>query len=171
MIKTSLLIFITFWLGACTQLTSFHQYSSDSHLESGKWALLPFKNLAETPKASQRAESIVTSLLFSKGYQVDHYPETDKDDLADLLNDDKKQKNAAIWARKQGYRYLVSGDVTEWRYKTGLDADPSVGLSIRILDLEQDKVIYQRSGAKVGWGYSNLSTTAQKLLEKLLAEI
>jgi TolB-like protein len=169
--KTTLIIFISLWLGACTHLSLPSHRSSSSQLEAGKWALLPFKNLAETPKATERAESIISSLLYSKGYQVDHYPAVDKDNLVLLLNDDKKQKNARQWAEQQGYRYLVSGDVTEWRYKTGLDADPSIGLSIRITDLQAGKVIYQRSGAKVGWGYSNLSKTAQNLLKQLLSEL
>ena len=169
--KISLVILISFWLSACTPLSMSKPHSSGSQLETGKWALLPFKNLAETPKAHQQAESIITSLLYRKGYQVDHYPAVDKDDLVLLLDDDKRQQQARRWAEQQGYRYLVSGDVTEWRYKTGLDADPSIGLTIRITDLKQAKVIYQRSGAKVGWGYSNLSKTAQRLLEKLLSEL
>ena len=169
--KTSLVILMALWLSACIPTSISKPHSSGSQLEAGKWALLPFKNLAETPKAHQQAESIITSLLYSKGYQVDHYPAIDKDDLVLLLDDDKRQQQAKRWAEQQGYRYLVSGDVTEWRYKTGLDADPSIGLSIRIIDVQQNKVIYQRSGAKVGWGYSNLSKTAQSLLEKLLNEL
>ena len=169
--KNTLVILLALWLSACTPVSVSKHHSSSSQLEAGKWALLPFKNLAETPKANQQAESIITSLLFSKGYQVDHYPAVDKDDLVLLLNDDKRQQQAKRWAEQQGYRYLLSGDVTEWRYKTGLDADPSIGLSIRIMDTKTGKVIYQRSGAKVGWGYSNLSKTAQNLLEKLLNDI
>jgi len=169
--KISLVILISLWLSACIPASISTHHSSSSQLEAGKWALLPFKNLAETPKANQQAESIITSLLYNKGYQVDHYPAVDQDDLVLLLNDDKRQQQAKRWAEQQGYRYLVSGDVTEWRYKTGLDADPSIGLSIRITDVKQGKVIYQRSGAKVGWGYSNLSKTAQNLLKKLLNEL
>lgn len=169
--KISLIIFISLWLSACISAANSPHRSSGSQLEAGKWALLPFKNLAETPKANQQAESIITSLLYKKGYQVAHYPAVAQDDLVLLLNDDKRQQQAKRWAKQQGYRYLVSGDVTEWRYKTGLDADPSIGLSIRITDVKQGKVIYQRSGAKVGWGYSNLSKTAQNLLEKLLNDL
>lgn len=158
------------WLSACTHTTS-PKHSSTTLKTAGTWALLPFKNLAETPKAAERAESIISSQLFAKGYQITHYPAQNEDNLVLLLDDDKRVEKAKKWAEQQGYRYAITGDVTEWRYKTGLDADPSVGISIRILDLQNSTVIYNQSGSKVGWGYSNLSSTAQSLIQKLLANM
>lgn len=168
--KIITVMFMAVWLSACTHTTSAN-HSSFATKTAGTWALLPFKNLAETPKAAERAESITRSLLFAKGYQVTHYPAQNNDDLVLLLDDNKRVENAKKWAEQQGYRYAITGDVTEWRYKTGLDADPSVAISIRILDLQSSTVIYNQSGSKVGWGYSNLSSTAQGLIQKLLANM
>ena len=168
--KIITLIIAALWLSACTHTTT-PNYASLVLKSGGTWALLPFKNLAETPKAAERAESITSSLLFAKGYQLTHYPAQNEDDLVLLLDDNKRVETAKKWAEQQGYQYAVTGDVTEWRYKTGLDADPSVGLSIRVIDLQNNTVIYNQSGSKVGWGYSNLSSTAQGLIQKLLAGI
>ena len=158
------------WLSACSHVSA-PSHSTTISREAGTWALLPFKNLAETPKAAERAESIVSSILFAKGYQTTHYPAQNEDDLVLLLDDNKRLENARKWAQQQGYRYGITGDVTEWRYKTGLEADPSVGITVSIIDLQKGNVIYNQTGSKVGWGYSNLSSTAQSLLQKLLSGI
>ncbi len=163
-------IIMALWLSACSNV-SVPNYSTNPIKATGTWALLPFKNLAETPKAAERAESITSSILFAKGYRPTHYPAQNEDDLLLLLDDNKRLENARKWAEQQGFRYAITGDVTEWRYKTGLDADPSVGITISVIDLQSGEVIYNRTGSKVGWGYSNLSSTAQGLIQKLLIGI
>jgi hypothetical protein len=86
-----------------------------------------------------------------------------------LLLDDHLRYELAMQNAAQGdARYGITGAVHEWRYKTGLDGEPAVGLTLQVVDLPSGHVVWTASGAKTGWGYSNVSGTAEKLVAQLL---
>lgn len=147
------------------------QYTKDiAPLPVGtKWALLPMVNYAETPQAGQRAESILFTLLHRRGLtELRRYPASANDGLPDL-NDERRLEDATAWARAENIRYGVRGSVEEWQYKSGLDGEPAVGLSVQVVDVGSGRVIWSASGARSGWGYDTLSGTAQELLQDLVA--
>ncbi|MES1926964.1 hypothetical protein [Salinisphaera sp. T31B1] len=157
------------WLAGCA-VTDVHREERLS--ASARWAQLPIANYAETPQAGERAAAILSTLLHQRGIdQLTAAPATqpagglpqfdDAADLADALN----------WARGQGFQYGVTGSVEEWQYKTGLDGEPAVGLSLRVIDIQTGRTLWSASGAKAGWGYSTLSGTAQKLMSTLVADL
>lgn len=154
-------------LSACT-VTDVQP--SPSLSRDASWVLLPVVNYSEAPQAGQRAEVMLGTLLRKRGVQqLDHYPEAeDKGGLPDL-NDGARLTQARNWAKTQSYRYGVQGAVSEWQYKTGLDGEPAVGLSVQVVDMSTGQVVWTASGADSGWGYSSVSGTAQSLLGKLVS--
>lgn len=166
----------------CTVVLAAVLSSGCTHLESGtsvslstteRWAVLPLQNLAETPRASERVESILQSMLQNKGVkQLSLYPKGDAENLALLLDDGKRLEVAKTWARRQGVRYGITGSIQEWRYKTGLDGEPAVGITLNVIDLQDDdKPLWTATASRTGWGSENLTETTAQVLNALLGEL
>jgi hypothetical protein len=132
-----------------------------------KYAISSFWNYTETPMAGLRASSIVESVLAREPIEVHSLVdgskkiEEEKNKQKFLIN----KKNKAI---ESGADYLITGDVQEWRYKTGIDGEPVVSYSIKVIDLKSDKVIYSSVGAKSGWGYKSIGVVAQEIAIELI---
>ncbi|MBX3192145.1 MAG: hypothetical protein KF819_34470 [Labilithrix sp.] len=152
------------------RLTSVHR--GGSMRASAKWVLLPVQNHSETPQAGERVEAMLDTLLRRQGVaQLDKYP-PQADDDAQLLSSDRQRYEAALqWARGNKYDYAITGSVEEWRYKSGLDAEPAIALSMRVLDLQSGKVVWGATGTQTGSGGENASGTALKLLDALIDEL
>ncbi|HOX24099.1 MAG TPA: hypothetical protein PLL10_11575, partial [Elusimicrobiales bacterium] len=76
---------------------------------------------------------------------------------------------ARSWAISQGAQYVLFATVEEWRYKSGLDGEPAVGLTLELQESSSGKSLWSASGAKTGWGRSSLAATGGKLIDKLLS--
>jgi hypothetical protein len=134
-----------------------------------EWALLPFINNTETPYAAERVEAITQALLYAGGIQkVTMAPVEMKDE--ELLPDrgSKRYQKGLEWARKQGIRYAVTGTVTEWRYKVGLDGEPVAGMTLQVMELPDGKVLWSGSAGRSGWSRDAVSSVAQQLLQSLV---
>ena len=66
---------------------------------------------------------------------------------------------------------MVSGSVEEWQYKNGLDGEPAVGISLRVLQASNGQVLWSKSGARAGWSRESLAGTAQQVLDKLVGAL
>ena len=168
-ILSSVLVLTSIALSACQTITS-----SDRVIVSADepWAILPIANLSTTPLAGGRASALVEAHLRSRGVrnlQVYQAPE-DQSVLA-LLDDAGQLDDAKNWAREQGFRYGITGDVQEWSYKNGLDNEPSVGMSLKFIDLHSGEVMWIANATRTGWGYSNLSSTANKTIDELFTKV
>ena len=75
------------------------------------------------------------------------------------------------WLQQQGGDYLVTGSVEEWRYKSGLDGEPAVGLSLKITSLSDNRIVWSGSASRSGWPRESLSGTAQKVIQQLTDDI
>ena len=87
------------------------------------------------------------------------------------FNDRKFQENALLLATKDNVSYAIAGSVNEWQYKLGVGSEPSVGLTIRIIEIPSGKVIWSASGARSGWSTESLNATAQKLLRDMISSL
>jgi polysaccharide biosynthesis protein PelC len=166
----TLLLLIIVILPGCTTLKQTG--SSKSIPVEKELALLPFINNTETPYAAERAEAITQALLYSSGLQkVTMAPVEAKED--ELLPDrgTKRHQKGLEWARKQGINYAVTGTVTEWRYKVGLDGEPVAGMTLQLIELPEWKVIWSGSAGRSGWSRDAVSAVAQQLLESLIEKM
>ena len=132
------------------------------------WVVLPIVNHTATPQAGRRAEAITEALLHSAGVEnLQRYPAVLQDELL-LGSDNKLFETALKWAKEQKVRYAMTGTVDEWRYKVGIDGEPAVGVSLRLLDLDTDQVVWSAVGGQSGWSREAVSAVAQKLIKRLL---
>ncbi len=157
-------------LTACSSV----QYSKNEVKLAAKaqWVLLPMVNHTQTSLASMRAESILQALMISKGItQLKVYPAELNNDNVFQPNDRKSVEQAMMWAKKEGAKYAVTGSVEEWQYKVGIDGEPVVGLTLKVIDLQSEQIVWTAVGAKSGWSRSPLSGIAQELMKEQLAKL
>lgn len=137
-----------------------------------RWALLPINNLSTTPRAGEKASALVENHLRAKGVDsIDAYLAPEGLSLVSLLDTEREIRDAKQWARDEGIRYGVTGTIHEWHYKSGVDKEPAIGLSLKLIDLTANRVVWQGTTAKTGWGYANISGVANKAVSKLIRQI
>jgi hypothetical protein len=84
------------------------------------------------------------------------------------LADRRNQEQALNAVKSTGAKYAVAASVDEWRYKVGLDGEPAAGVTLNIIDLSTDQVVWSGTAAKTGWSREAVSATAQKTVDQLL---
>ena len=132
-----------------------------------KYAIASFWNYTETPMAGLRASTIVESVLAQKNISL-HSLISGSDEMElgkSKLMLLKQQKEEAKLINAD---YLIVGSVQEWRYKTGIDGEPVVSYSIRVIDLKTNKSVFNGVGAKSGWGHKSIGVVAQEIAQKLI---
>lgn len=155
------------WVAGCA---SFTPDSGPNLPRNAKWGVVPMVNYSQTPQAGERSEQILLSVLSSHGLHPRVYPAGAQGEQA-LMDDNERLAGALDWARTQKLDYVISGSVEEWQYKNGLDGEPAVGLSLRVLDAGNGQVLWSKSGARAGWSRESLAGTAQKVLDKLVGAL
>jgi len=132
-----------------------------------KYAVGTFINYTDTPMAGLKASSIVESILVNRGVDTIMLASS-SDEIEDYKNQQKALESQKQKAVEQNANYLVTGAVQEWRYKTGIDAEPAVSYSIKIIDLRDNRVIFNGVGAESGLSFYSLGELAQELADKLV---
>jgi len=159
-----LFYFFIFFLSGC----SSHLHKVETTLPRNQpYAISAFWNYTETPMAGLRAASIVEGVLASHKIpllsQIEGSEEMGEPiKKRDFLNAQKQQ------ARDAQVLYLVTGEVQEWRYKTGIDGEPVVSYSMEITRLSDDQVLFRGVGAKSGWGHKSIGVVAQEIAQELM---
>jgi polysaccharide biosynthesis protein PelC len=144
--------------------------SQEAVSPTDKWALLPLSNNTDTPQAALSAEAMVEHLLRLRGISaLVQYPATLSRDSLFEPTERRVSDEAQKWALAQNVRFAVAGSVEEWRYKVGIDGEPAVGVTLKVIDLANGRVVWSASGAKSGWSREPLSGVAQKLLASLIS--
>lgn len=130
-------------------------------------AVLPLHNATEAAFADRRAHAILVSLLQQRGLKVLSYPLRGTDNPLEATQPPGLQESLQ-WARREGARWAMSGTVTEWRYKSGVDGEPAVGITLSLTDVRSGEVVWSATGARTGWGYEALAAVGQSQIEDLL---
>lgn len=134
---------------------------------SETYAIASFWNYTETPMAGLRAASIVESVLSEQNIAI-HSLVDGSDDVSlkkskrDLFNM-QKEKAKALKAN-----YLITGSVQEWQYKTGIDGEPVVSYTIKVIDLKNNTILFNGVGAKSAWGHKSIGVVAQEIAQELI---
>ncbi len=133
------------------------------------WAVLPVANNTDTPQAGLSAEDLIEHQLRARGIgKLLRYPATLSRDSLFEPTERKVSDEALQWAKQNGVRFAVLGSVQEWRYKVGIDGEPAVGLTIKVIDLSSDEVAWSASAAKSGWSREALSAVGQALVMQMV---
>lgn len=150
--------------------STFSGNNSPTFPAQAKWGLLPVVNYSQTPQAGERTEQILLSVLSEQGVQPQVYPYVESEDL--ILLDDRKRYEAALeWAKRNSLDYVVTGSIEEWQYKNGLDGEPAVGISLKVISPVNGQVLWSNSGARAGWSRESLAGSAQKVLATMLDDL
>ena len=138
--------------------------------DTDRWVLLPFLNNTQMPGAARNVEDILSSLvIIKKRITLTKYRDNIEHETPLLLIDDvARYEKGLAWARQHGFRYGISGSVNEWRYKAGLDGEPAVGITVKIIDVKTGHVVWSGTGARSGWGRESVSMTAQRVVLEIL---
>lgn len=167
--RTLLVVALCLVAAGCASLTSTGEVAVGA---GERWALLPIENLSATPRAGDLAQELVEVRLRARGVErLDPWREEGEPTIAELVDGAARLERAKRWARENGYRYALTGTVHEWRYRSGIERDPVIGLGLKLLDLDADRVLWQASAARTGWGGSNLSTVGGRVVEDLLRDV
>ncbi|HWP18527.1 MAG TPA: penicillin-binding protein activator LpoB [Burkholderiaceae bacterium] len=130
-------------------------------------AVLPLQNATEVAFADRRAHAILLSLLQQRGIKALTYPVKTSDNPLEATQSPGLQESLQ-WARREGARWAMTGTVTEWRYKSGVDGEPAVGITLSLVDVASGEVVWSATGARTGWGYQALAAVGQSQIEDLL---
>lgn len=166
------LVFAAWFVGAstimgCGTVTRIH--APTALAARNRWVVLPFTNLAETVQAGERTEAMLDTVLRDRGIgSLDRYPAPKDDELHFSLSDRARFDGALAWAKGQHYDYGVTGTVEEWRYKSGNEAEPAVGMTLTVIDLSNNKVVWSGSGSREGSSFQNASGVALTLIGTLV---
>ncbi len=152
-LKNIVFISLVILISGCASVANYTPRQSIPH--DGTITVLPFKNNTDSPMAGQKAKNIMEGILVANNLPVKI--------IALRCNPD----NIRSCLRRVRSRYYVQGNVNEWRYKTGLDAEPAVAVSFNIVDRTSGAVVYSAVGAKNGWGQESVGSVAQKLFMDL----
>jgi len=148
-----LIFFIGCLLFSCT---SYHQQfieqdvilSKDRHI-----AVLPFFNLTAYPHAGK----IVSDLVLTEMYALTDFQIMDQTKVMSILNkedEDMERLMSQTTAKKIGKMLnvdsVIYGSVTEFRYKRSLNEVPVASISIRLLDIKSNRILWAGSKSSVG---------------------
>lgn len=160
-----IVIFVFLIFSSCA---TFKNISGDFFIEKKDIvAVLPFINNSETPMSGFKAKNIVENELYSK--KINILPFENNIDQENFSEKDIKQIFTQL--KEKGVSYALYGYVNEWRYKTGIDSEPAVSLTINLYDLKNDKIVWTGSGSKSLSSYSSVGITAQKLVKSILSSL
>lgn len=171
-IKLSVALLLSTLLASCAS-SSIRQSHVVTFNPNTPILVVPFYNNSDTPNAGQRAGSLLLGLLEAKGMtDVRLYRQTSRcDNPLTCGAATISWKNVQAFANANQIHYVFMGDVNEWRYKVGLDGEPSVGVMINLKEVDTGKTLWTAVGSRVGHSWSGLSNTAQQLFQKLLITI
>lgn len=162
----ALLLMLSGCAGMNIQSARSTQISKDA-----SWAVLPFANNTETPMANERAAALVAGILQSDHQRVEGTLPINSRTQALLGGDWKREYSAALsTAHSNGIHYAVGGSVDEWNYRAGINAEPVVTMTLWIVDVPKDKVIWTGVGSAHGGSLGRAGTggIAQSLVQRLL---
>ena len=130
-----------------------------------RFVLLPVENYSESPQAGEKVEAILTTMLRARRLPVERL-EPPPASAPLELDEGRRFQRGLESARPGGARYGVTGSVIEWRYKNGLDADPAVSVSLRVVEVESGRVVWSASGSRTGWGNDSLGAVGVRLTDE-----
>jgi hypothetical protein len=159
------------WLAGCAT-TQFNSAPSPHPDRLAAWCVLAPINNTSTPYAGERVQQQLAALLGARGLaHVLLAPAATSGGPLPIDNGATGQRRGLAWARHHGARYALLGSVDEWQYKIGLDGQPAVGVTLRLLDLESGKVIWSGAASASGGSREGLAVLSERTLSGLLERL
>lgn len=141
--------------------------------QSAAWAVLPLVNNTSTPYAGARAQQQLAALLGAHGIrQVLIAPGQQAAGAPFPIGSGSQSLERSMkWARAHHARYALVGSVDEWHYKIGLEGQPAVGFTLRLIDLESGSTIWSGAASATGNAREGLAVLSQQVLRKTIKRL
>ncbi len=152
----------------CAHVVTTGNPSGDT-LQITRLLMPPFINATDDAHASRALTEMTGSALVEAGiplYQTEELVLRTATDQAQGADG----RYAEI-ARSVDASHLLIGTVHEYRYKTDLDGDPAVGVTMRIVDAITGQTVWQGTSANVGYAFASVTSAAQKAVNRLVGEM
>lgn len=136
-------------------------------------AVLPFENLTAYPNAGQVVAELLSTELYVRGlFRVLEAGEVRRRLAARKLDQENiAQIAAAEVAAALGVDAVLTGSVSEFGYQHGLKEEPTVGINLRLITLDDADVVWAASHANAGRGLlhrDSLAATAQRVVIEMV---
>ncbi len=128
-----------------------------------------FSNATDDEHAGRALTEITASVLLKQGL-----PFVQKEPVLVKSRGEKASGPDGLFAetaKQIAATHLLVGTLHEYRYKTDLDGDPVVGVSMRLIDAQSDETLWQGSSSKVHVFFASLTSTAQAVVERLVEKM
>lgn len=150
----------------CASEVSDARQPADSKPRILLWQL---DNATQDEFAAKAVSETVGTIILNKGIPYRAATPSAKSPGAELSGsswDEIKSK-----AEELHLPYVLTGTVQEYRYQLDMNGDPTVGITLRLLEVKTGNVIWQSSGSDVGIGASSLSSVSQDVVKKIVARM
>jgi len=162
-------LILVLWLCLLVGCSSMHVTRGPLIEPNQTWAVVPFANHTTTPMAGLNAAETTKQLIRAKAFgpMIDYIPKRHSSKtLTPLETKPMSHRQMLRWAWRHKVRYVVTGTVTEWRYKSGIDGEPAVGLSIEVWDTLAEHVVWSAVGSSTGNSRDSLSYVSMRLIRR-----
>jgi len=160
--KSSLLyLFSILLLTACNDAQITSNYTLSRIDPNSSIAIYGMDNYTDTPHAGMRAANIAEGILLSKGYKIKSRINTTRSHM--------KFSEKLTHARNDGIKYLLTGGISEWRYKTGIDGEPAVSLHLKLVNTSTGAIVWSATGSDSSWGNTSVGVLAQELIDSMFS--
>ncbi|MGH8319991.1 MAG: penicillin-binding protein activator LpoB [Steroidobacteraceae bacterium] len=152
--------------------TQFNSAPSPHPDRQALWCVLAPINSTPTPYAGERVQQQLAALLGAQGLtHVLLAPAPGDNGPLPIDNGTTGERQALDWARHHEARYALEGSVDEWDYKVGLDGQPAVGVTLRLLDLQSGEIIWSGVASASGDSREGLAVLSERTLSGLLERL
>ena len=129
----------------------------------------PFFNATNDDHAGRALTELTGTALVARGiplYQTEELLLTTQEETAAGPEGRYQELAQTI-----GATHLLIGTVHEYRYKTDLDGDPAVGITIRIVDARDGRTVWQGSSSNIGYAFASVTSASQRAVRRLVRRI
>lgn len=154
--------------GGCAHVVTT---GGDDHetIQVSRLLLPPFVNATDDQHASRALTEMTGSALVKAGIALYQTEELVIRTAADAAQG--PDGRYAEIARSVRASHLLIGTVHEYRYKTDLDGDPAVGITMRLVDASTGRTVWQGTSGNVGYAFASVTSAGQKAVNRLVAEM
>lgn len=159
---------LTALLAACSTV-KYSGGTAGGSIAVQRLLLPPFVNATDDQHASRALTEMTGSALVEAGIPLYQTEETVLKSSADKAQG--PDGRYAELARSVGATHLLIGTVHEYRYKTDLDGDPAVGVTLRLVDAATGETVWQGTSGNVGYAFASVTSAAEKSVRALVRDL
>lgn len=163
-----LFLALLIWLPGCVSIVQ-HGGSASLAGQSVRVFLAPYHNATGDEYAARALTELTATALLRRGVNLVQTESA----LAQARQETAAGSESALLAPARSVQatHMLIGTVHEYRYKTDLDGNPAVGITLRLVETNEGRTLWQGSSAQVGVLFASLSSVAQRAVRKLVQQI